>query len=206
MKLNKAELTTFNKWNQLIGENNGKITFDEELHKYTYEGQEMKSVSYRCEYVKSKFFLNNGDSQVVEDAKMRGTAVHKITELMDTGNTEELKTINVDHPDLKGYVDAYKSFLEKENFGDILWVEQRICVPAWETAGTIDRVYLHRTKEKKLRLVIVDIKTGAQKDSDFLQLWNYGIMLKKVLRIQSVPLKKLLYLKKNGSYKIKTSL
>jgi len=124
----------------------GGLDFDKELHLYSREGIPVPSVSAILGFmglVPNKRFFKKSDA-------LRGTYVHSITEIMDSG---ELDWDDLD-PLLRPYAEAYKSFQETESFfwtltekilfNEILWY-----------GGTVDRTGVLNNAD-----ITLDIKTG----------------------------------------------
>ncbi len=139
-----------------------------------------------CGFIDSRFFN--------EGATSRGTAVHEACHLHDLGQLD-LATL---HPDLVGYLEAYKRFRADFSVGEYEWqyeeMEQRKEDKFFN--GTPDRVYVVAGLPPAQRGVI-DIKTGGPLKWHPLQLAAYAEL------VGALPsLCRDLYLRDDGTYKL----
>jgi hypothetical protein len=82
-----------------------------------------------------------------------GTAIHKVTERLDTGDI----TINDVTPEFRPHIVAYQDALARVGFTPVL-VEAIVVNDELEIAGTLDRVYETPAGDR----VVGDLKTGKQ--------------------------------------------
>ena len=162
------------------------LTFDQEKHEYRVDGVVIPSVTQIINSVAGERW-DNIDSEALEYASQRGTAVHLITELHDLGTLDES---SVD-PTLRGYYNAYLAFL-----ADVKpqWelVEQKAFSERPRYAGTVDRVGIVNGKK-----AVLDIKTGVKSKYTGLQLSAYAHMIgEKQARRYG------LYLSEDGKYSL----
>ncbi len=195
----KADIVKIQGWINKIRTMNNAISFDADNHKYRYMGNDMISVSERLEYI-TPDMQRMMHTEVMKNAAERGTAVHYFTEQHDKG----VEKIDLDkaHEDLKPYLRAYLNYLV-EHAPMFIGVEMKVAVKQWLTCGTIDRVYVKQTKNGKLSLGIMDIKTGGPNDKHAFQIFQYAQMLKKVTRYRGVIEKTIVYIKGNGQFEVR---
>lgn len=163
---------------------NRRIDFLDNRFYFTENGQFVPSVTTILEaYPKGAAFYDwlkkNGQESdnIRDDAGRRGSAVHSLTELYDTGEPVEL--MNED-----GYIghrmdewamfERYVDFRNRFKF-DTIHTEMRIVSPTLGFAGTLDRVIDLNGKK-----ILLDIKTSANVwPSYWLQLAAYNELLKE---------------------------
>ena len=166
------------------------IEFDSDNHIYTVDGRRVPSVTDICSPITDEHY-GSINSAILEMASRRGTAVHEATELMDFGELPE------DDPEIEGYINAYLDFLldYQPKWNYIEWIgyndELNYC-------GTIDRAGTVGNE-----FWVMDIKTTASPNranyiATCCQTRAYAMMLEAE---QSCK-RKILYLKKDGSYRI----
>ncbi len=154
------------------------LKFDPVEHKYTFNGNELTSVTTMLKEVgiiDDRFY--------VPSATNRGTLVHKQTELLDKGELDWGTVTDETLP----YIEAWVNYSRGMNF---IGIEELLFHPLLNYAGTIDRV----SDE-----YILDIKTGAKAKWHRLQLTLYGMMWEA----KTGEKKKIgcVYLTKKGTYK-----
>lgn len=132
------------------------IEFNPYLHEYKDNGRIIPSVTQILNGV-GLIDFSGIPSRVLDIAKERGTTVHLITELLDR---DELDESTID-PDLIGYVDAYRKFVEEYHIAKITAIEKLVYSDAKHLgyAGTLDRKAVLSTGLK----LLYDIKTTAEK-------------------------------------------
>ena len=170
------------------------IEFNEEKHIYTVDGKVVPSVTDICSPITADHY-GSINSAVLEMASRRGTAVHEATELIDLGAMPE------DDPEIDGYVNAYLDFLldYQPRWEYIEWIghyedlnyDLNFC-------GTVDRAG-HVGDE----FWVMDIKTTASPNkanyiATCCQTRAYAMMLET----HNTPKRKILYLRKDGSYRL----
>ena len=128
-------------------------------------------------------------------ASRRGTAVHEATELIDLGSMPD------DDPEIDGYVNAYLDFLldYQPKWEYIEWVgHYKGDYDGLEFCGTVDRA--GRVGDE---FWVLDIKTTASPTKEnyiatCCQTTAYAMMLEANFSCD----RKILYLKKDGSYRL----
>lgn len=86
----------------------------------------------------------------------KGTDLHRLTELVDSGLTLPESTTASDRRDVEAYLEA------KERLGlHVLWTEKRVVLDDIQVSGTMDRAYLVKLPGMSRRVRVVgDLKTG----------------------------------------------
>jgi hypothetical protein len=118
------------------------IRFDAETHTYWLGKQRVPSVT---EIMRAVFGRPEGPPDVIEAARQRGVAVHRLCELYDLG---ELDMASVD-PRLEGYLASWIAFVKQTGFIP-LRTEYRVHHRAQGYAGTLDS---YGTMETSLGMV-----------------------------------------------------
>lgn len=107
------------------------LSFDKENHIFTVNGEKLPSVTY--------ILRHEGiipDIQFVTDrGLLRGTYVHKATELWDA---DDLIEESLDD-EIRAYLECYKQF-RKDYPAVILHAEKKLYHPVWKYAGIVDRI------------------------------------------------------------------
>lgn len=135
-----------------------------------------------CGFVDSRFFN--------EAATSRGTAVHEACHLHDLGHLDPATL----HPDLVGYLEAYKRF--RTDFPMLQYSEMEARKEHRLFQGTPDRVFVVAGLPPAQRGVI-DIKTGGPLKWHPLQLAAYAEL------VGALPsLCRDLYIRDDGTYKL----
>ena len=166
-----------------------RIEFDEEKHLYTVDGVKMPSVTEILSPLTAKHY-GEISKETLRLAADRGTAVHEACELLDYGFEPE------DIPaEWMGYVDAYAAFLNDYRpkwYG----IEEMVYSPEDGYCGRVDRYGLIDGKMSVLDIKTTTSPTRANYMSGACQTVAYGNAL------QSVKKGFLLYLKKDGDYRL----
>lgn len=168
------------------------INFDEEKHIYTVDGVQVPSVTDICAPITSDHY-GSISAAVLEMASRRGTAVHEATQLIDLGAMPE------DDPEIDPYVNAYLDFLLDykphweyvEHIGYCDRLDYGYC-------GTVDRA-----GKVGNEYWVLDIKTTASPTKEnyiatCCQTEAYAILLRK----DGICKRKILYLRKDGTYRL----
>ena len=126
-----------------------------------------------------------------EDAMLRGTYVHKATEMIDRG-TLDWTTLD---PILLPYCEAYQKFLATVNMETILLSERPMYHPQYLYAGTLDRVATINGVRS-----VVDIKSGSPHPATAVQIAAYRELAKES---EGIPFLKgySLHLRDDGTYR-----
>ena len=163
--------------------------FKEQGHIYTLGGETVPCVSELCRFLHREIY-SDAPQWSVEQAAIRGTAVHAATEALDKAGTARIED------EYLPYLMAYKAFLEDcRPSWDM--IEQPLYHPEELYAGTIDRYGAVRGEP-----AVVELKTTytVHKPLTRAQLNLY----RKMLIARGYPVSRLyvLHLKKDGSYKL----
>lgn len=165
--------------------------FDEETHKYYYNGVEVPSVT---EIAKPISFerLTNLPSHILENARHRGSLVHETIETyLLTGEIEWEEIDPIAIPYVEWFVNWHRTYRPK-----ILYVEYRLFDEQY--CGTADCV-----AEIDGEIILIDYKTTSSLDYKSLsvQLAGYKKLIEKIINLK-VDKCMALHLKKDGySYK-----
>jgi hypothetical protein len=145
------------------------LLVDKEIHGYRIEGEEAsfwngKSLPSVTDVLRGIGFCDV--SWYTEDARRRGSCVHRAAELWETVGLDEA-SVEEDH---RGYFEAWKKFIQ-----DTGWVsaqiEEAVWSPIYGYAGCLDR--RGKYPQDKIETVI-DIKTGGLPKWVHLQLGGYA--------------------------------
>lgn len=170
------------------------IEFDEAKHIYTIDGRVIPSVTDICSPITADHY-SSINSAVLEMASRRGTAVHEATELIDLGSMPD------DDPEIDGYINAYLDFLldYKPKWEYIEWVgHYEYLYYDMEYCGTVDRAG-HVGDE----FWVLDIKTTASPTKEnYIATCCQTRAYEMMLEADHSCKRKILYLKKDGSYRL----
>jgi hypothetical protein len=163
-----------------------ELRFVEATHQYFLGEVEIPSTSKILEVVKD---FAGVPADILEWSALRGKYVHLACEMNDRGELDYDGTPEY----LKGYINAWRAFKKeyKPEFTEIETMRHSaIRNMAW--AGTLDRITTDGT--------IIDIKTSAKHSAMYdIQMCGYAMMF------QTMPPAILVYLKKDGKFKVKTA-
>lgn len=126
------------------------LTFDETLHRYTYNGAVIPSVTTILKSVGLPD-LSGIPAATLQWKAQLGTMVHLATELDDTNELDESSLDDRIVP----YLEAYRRFKSESGF-EAREIEQMIFDPVLKYAGKLDRYGIIKGKPS-----VLDIKTGA---------------------------------------------
>lgn len=164
-----------------------------DAHEYFFEGvrhlgvSEILSLTNCITAEEKKYFT--------EEARERGHYVHKICELLDNG----ILDWNTVDPRLWGWIDAYKSFLEKTGFR-FRFIEKRGLHTLYKYCGTMDRFGQFADGSWAL----IDLKTGKPAWWARLQLAAYEGLIRQLPEFRDVPITNYtLSLAEDGVYELK---
>lgn len=166
-----------------------ELRFVPEEHRYFLGDKELPSVSRILKAVFPKEFERVIDPWYAE----RGTAVHEATRLHDQGVLDET---TVDQ-EVMPYLSAYRKFLSETGFKPI-HIESSLSSEIHGFAGTPDRV-----GDLNGRRVLIDLKSGGPQWWHKYQLAGYAVLCQEVYREEHIEDRFGLYLKSNGTYKLK---
>jgi hypothetical protein len=141
------------------------VEYNDSIHEYTLGGIHIPSVSELLKPVTGEF----------ECAPMyaeRGTAVHNLTELWDTG----LYFPELVDDELMTYMMAYEDFHDQHDV-EIIQLEQIVFNRELMYAGRLDRIWLIDGAEH-----LTDIKTGGKYKQHLFQLCAYQMALPMLTR------------------------
>ena len=157
------------------------LEYNDETHQYFLDGTELTSVTKlltECGIIDTRFFSKGGADN--------GRRRHKVTELYDQGKLKWEEVLAEDIPYLEAWIQFKEDYEVKIQF-----IEQQMYHELLDYAGTIDRL-----ADIKGEPTVIDIKTGAKNKATELQLILYGLM------VEPKPNLMIVYLKKNGKYKV----
>lgn len=149
------------------------LRFDAEKHLYWWGERPMVSVTQaltEASIIDPRWYT--------EEARIRGTAVHKACELLDRDDLifESL------HPQIRPYVEAYLKFKQETGFIAEL-IEHRVYNETYFYAGTLDRTgWIGKER------ILLDLKSGAIEPWAALQLSGYQGCLKPRYARMALPL------------------
>lgn len=150
------------------------LRFDPEKHLYFFGDRPMVSVTQaltEANIIDTRWYT--------EEARIRGTAVHKACELLDRDDL----VFDSLHPIIRPYVEAYQQFKIDTGFVPDL-IEHQVYNEDYFYAGTLDRDG-HIGKE----LVLLDLKTGDPEPWAALQLAGYDGCFKRRRTRMALPLR-----------------
>lgn len=141
-----------------------RLQFKSANHQYVLDGMVIPSVTQVLDLLSP---FDHVPPQMLEEARLRGTLVHKLTEVADRGEPWQ---DDADETALSGYIEAWEAF-KRENSVVILASEQRVYHTKYRYAGTFDRVV---TLGTSLVPVVLDIKSGDLHNEYALQTAAYA--------------------------------
>jgi len=136
------------------------VDYNDAIHEYTLEGIHLPSVSELLKPILSDFEI---DPKYAE----RGTAVHNLTELWDTG----LYMPELADDELMPYMMAYEDFHDQHDI-EVQEIEMMVFNPTLMYAGRLDRLWLIDGKKH-----LTDNKTGGKYKQHLFQLCAYHMAL-----------------------------
>jgi RecB family exonuclease len=159
------------------------LTFDPVEHKYSYAGTRMPSVTQILDaagFIDKRWFT--------EEARDRGTAVHKIVEAYIKYDDDACDVL------LEGYLDAYKKAKREIGF-EVIESEILVHSIRYWYAGTLDLIAVVDGE-----LAVIDIKSGSDVPAYALQTAAYA---EAYFEQNAMPITKRygLYLAQDGTYK-----
>lgn len=143
------------------------LRFDAAKHRYSWRGIPILGVTTILDDMLN---FSGVPRDLLIEAQERGTMVHHLTELMDTG--EDKGTVP---GDWSGYMQAWDKFKQETGF-EVFEIEQKVFSAQHLFAGTLDRtgkMRKHREPSKRDALSVVDIKTGMMYPTYALQTAAY---------------------------------
>jgi hypothetical protein len=172
------------------------LTFDAATHTYRFGGSVVRSVTQHLQALHS---FAGVPLDVLEAAQERGTYVHKMCELFDLGELDEVENAKIEGGRYVGYLDAWKRFIDdfRPNWSGI---ECMGYSPLYRFAGAMDR---HGTFERKAPgRWIPDIKTSLQPHRVWgLQTAAYRQLLAEQDPAHALDQRATVQLAANGAYK-----
>lgn len=130
----------------------GRPHFDPKLHRYTFAGRAVPSVTQIMRPLTDAAYRSIAPD-VLANAAEFGTAVHAATEYWDEGELDE----SVLEPDWVPYLEAYKLW-QRHTRPSVLQIEDRLACAKF--AGTIDRIVRFDADQDET-LWVVDLKTTS---------------------------------------------
>lgn len=126
------------------------LVFNNDRHEYLLNGSPVPSVTRIISSVTDDMMLNSSFIR----AGIRGTAVHKVCEMINEAATVNFEALS---EDIRPYVNGYRAFVAKEPY-TVVHSEMRVYSNKYRFAGTVDII---ARNPKTGRLAIMDIKTTA---------------------------------------------
>lgn len=135
--------------------------FDDELHRYTYKGKHVASVTQVQKAAGLSKDYSDVDPKVLAHAAARGTAVHTAIEKLNLGNLEWPKV----HEEIAPRVKAYQQFVDEHQWSHAC-SERKYYSRKWDYAGGMDEVgYVPKWKGVPgTHRVLIDYKTAYSVD------------------------------------------
>lgn len=165
------------------------LTFDEATHTYMVDGRVMPSVTQILEVVDRGLWRVPPD--VLEAARLLGTAVHKATELYDLDDLDASSVA----PQVAPYLAAWVKFRRESGFRPTS-IEHRLYNPVYGYCGTLDRVGQLNDKTS-----LVDVKSGVAWPSHGPQTAAYAAAVKEQEGVR-VDARYAVYLGADGTYRL----
>jgi len=165
---------------------NDVLTLDPGPHSYTFNGRPVDSVTQILDGVFEPFKMLSPEDLAYYGS--RGTATHKMTELVDKG-TLNLETLA---PEIVGRHHAYLLFLD-EHFPEMIQTEFKIVNKLMGYVGTLDRILKLHGKTG-----VLDVKSGIDTGTVGMQTAGYGEAYFKGKKHWRWGL----FLRDNGTYKL----
>lgn len=164
----------------------GSFSFDPETHIYTLDGVQIPSVTQILSgvgMVDNRYFT--------EEARVRGTYVHRATEFIDSGSLDW----DALDPMLLPYCEAYQAFIEDKR-PEILLSEEPMYHAQHLYAGTLDRIIVMDGIT-----ALIDIKTGVPNRATAIQVAAYRELV-RVNRDTVLTKCFSLHLRDDGTYRM----
>ena len=114
--------------------NIARLIFFDDTHTYTVDGEEFPSVSEISRFA-SREVYGEVSQYNLDNACIRGSAVHKATEILDKYGKCECDE------DIEPYIRAYVKFRKDFGIKDYAYIEKALAHEGLKYAGTIDRIY-----------------------------------------------------------------
>jgi hypothetical protein len=153
---------------------NDGIDFDPGPHRYFVGGAELPSVTTILKPWSAFGYLSPFMLARIEEARIRGEAVHLATELHDRADLDE-QSLN---DEIACYLQSWRKFRAEWCFEPEL-IEARVASLVWKYAGTLDRVGTCRPPGmRKQRRLLLDIKSGDEDPSHGPQTAGYALPLR----------------------------
>ena len=173
------------------------LRFNARDHRYTLRGMVIQSVTQVIEPLINQY--DRVPAEVRRLALLRGTLVHKLTEIEDRSDGD-WQTDALDCG-LDGYLDAWRLF--KQEAGVAIYAsEQRVYHHVYRYAGTLDRIISLDGSHD--RLAILDLKTGvilpeaAMQTAAYMAAVNIGLKEKS----NEVVDRYVVQLREDGTYRL----
>lgn len=164
------------------------LAFDAATHTYALNGQRVLSVTQILEAVGLV-----DDDYFTEDSRTRGRYVHRMVLYSEREGLDE----NTVDERLRGYLEAYRRFVQEVAVGPCTLLERPLCDPILRFAGTPDQLRPMQGRE-----TLIDLKSGQPHPTHGLQLAAYEHLIWRQLRCGRLD-RAAVYLKPNGSYRLR---
>lgn len=144
------------------------LVFDPKDHIYKLNGVVIPSVSQVMQRVGISDF-SKVPANVLERARLFGTAVHRACELFDRGNLDERSLDSNLWPYLDGWVNFKKDFSL-----EFIEIEKSIASTIYRVAGTPDRI---AKSEKRRRIAVLLNEEGTYKITEYNDKTDWQVFL-----------------------------
>lgn len=174
-----------------------KLHFTAKGHRYTLDGARILSVTQ----VIDKYLPYNGIGEsILEEARLRGNLVHKLTAMHDMG--EPFNQSDVEEAGLEGYLSAWQD-AKRDLQMVVVGVEERCYHRKYRYTGTVDRT-AWVTIKGKTSFDVLDIKSGSVEPEYAWQTAAYMMALNDGRVGDKIVGRHLVQLFPNGKYKLHT--
>jgi hypothetical protein len=171
------------------------ITYNDETHTYALDGIRLKSVTQILDIAGLSNYSNIPED-ILERARLFGTAVHDMTYLYDNNN---LDTESLD-PALVPYLAAWRAFLQVTGWTTEA-IEQLVYSRRYLYAGRYDRKGIYNGKA-----TLLDIKTGVKNKATVklagIQLSGYEIAHNELNGAATIKQRLCVWLGGDGKFKM----
>jgi hypothetical protein len=133
------------------------LHFDETIHRYTLDGQQLPSVTQVLRLNGLSDDFSHVNKPTLDRARDLGIAIHAATHYWDEGTLDQATVA----PEVAPYLAAWIQFCAERRI-QIDEMEQRLAHPLYRYAGTLDRIATGETARGRKRIVL-DIKKGDPK-------------------------------------------
>lgn len=175
---------------ELAIDNTLELRFVEETHQYFYGKRELPSVTTVLSEIVDFSMVKD---EILENARVRGVAVHRATELDDTGDLDEASV----HPIIRPYLEGWRKFKAQCHFKS-QYIEERVLSKQGWYAGTLDRIGIFGGGP-----ALVDLKARSSMTPEIgPQLAGYAFAWKEMTGEDLYNRRYSVQLKPDGTYRL----